>query len=108
MISFFPEIMISCSLRIIDANFNRALESLRVMEYIARHNHNDCTISHRLKTILHDLREEGKSLRLKFLSPRNSKHDVCAIEREDLDTKLARYAHNELINVVAAKANRAE
>ena len=86
MILFFSEIMISYSLRIIDTNFNRARESLRVMEYIVRFNHNNCTISHQLKTILHDLREEGKSLRLKFLSQRNSKHDVCAIERENLDT----------------------
>ncbi len=92
----------------IDANFNRAREGLCVMEYNARFNHNNCAICHQLKIILHDLREEGESLWLKFLSPRNSKHDVCAIEREDLDTKLARYSHNDLIDVVAAKANRAE
>ena len=55
--------MISCSLRIIDANFNRAREGLRVMEYIARFNHSDCTVSHQLKTIRHDLRDEDNIIR---------------------------------------------
>ena len=76
------------------------------MGYIARLNHKDCIISHQSQTIPHDLRGEGKSLQLELLSPRNSKHDVCIIEKEDFDTKLARYAHNDAINVIAAKTIR--
>lgn len=108
MLLFSAEIMISCSLRILDANFNRASEGLRVLEDIARFILNSYTISHQLKTIRHDLREESKSLGLKILSQRNSQHDVGVSKREDLDTKLAGHAHNDLIDVVAANAKRAE
>ena len=70
----FPEIMISCSVRILDANFNRASEGLRSLEDIVLCVLNSYTISHQLKTICHDLREKSKLLGLKLLSQRNSQH----------------------------------
>ena len=43
------------TLRIIDANLNRAAEGLRVLEDIARLGLNDASLSERLKTLRHEL-----------------------------------------------------
>jgi thiamine-phosphate pyrophosphorylase len=63
-------------LRIIDANLNRSSEGLRVLEDVARFLLNDAELSQRLKTLRHDLARETKSLRVGFLSSRDSEHDI--------------------------------
>jgi thiamine-phosphate pyrophosphorylase len=107
MLLFVPRIMSYHSLRIIDANFNRASEGLRVLEDIARFTLNDYTISQQLKTMRHNLAEKSKSLALELLSQRNSQHDVGA----NLEThagQLAGKEHKDLISVITANAKRVE
>lgn len=75
--------------RILDANFNRAREGLRVVEEMARFILNDAGLAGRLKSLRHNLRiivqrtlPEGTE---KFLGARDSKGDVgllCQEEKE--------------------------
>jgi len=66
--------MISCSVRILDTNFNRVGEGFRVLEDIALFILNSYAISHKLKTIRHDLKGKSKSLVIKLLSQINLQH----------------------------------
>ena len=99
--------MTSQSLRIIDANFNRATEGLRVLEDIARFVLDDQSMSKRFKNIRHELAEQSKLLQPGLLNFRDSEHDVGANDLlivEQTDS----LNHKNLVDVVAANAKRTE
>ena len=64
------------TLRIIDANLNRAGEGLRLLEEIARLLLNDAALTQQLKTIRHELLREDIPLYQQFLQARNAADDV--------------------------------
>ncbi len=107
MLLFASRVMSYSSLRIIDANFNRASEGLRVLEDIARFTLNDYTISQQLKIIRHNLAEESKSLAPELLSQRDSQRDVGA-NLEKHAGQLAKQAHRDLPDIITANAKRVE
>src|SRR3989339_445476 len=78
-------------LRILDANFNRLREGLRVIEEVERLANNDENTFHQLKTLRHDLAECCRLIpRDILLAARGSEHDVgrgriCASEAERKD-----------------------
>ena len=64
-------------LRILDANFNRAKEGLRVCEDICRYVWDDRTLTLRYKQLRHDLTKAAQSLNLlKALEARHIQGDV--------------------------------
>jgi thiamine-phosphate pyrophosphorylase len=94
-------------LRIIDANLNRSSEGLRVLEDVARFLINDVELSHRLRTLRHDLARETKSLGLGILSQRDSEHDVGARMGAGYEPK-AKQSLQDLSGLVTANAKRVE
>ena len=65
-------------LRMIDANYNRAKEALRVVEDIYRFLYEDKNLSRRAKTLRHSLTEPFKNKRIykKMLRQRHSSKDL--------------------------------
>jgi len=66
------------TLRIIDANLNRAGEGLRLLEEIARLLLNDAELTQELKTVRHELLREDISFRTRLLQARDAASDVGA------------------------------
>ena len=66
----------SQTLRIIDANFNRVGEGLRLLEEIARLLLNDAALTQQLKTMRHELIRSDYSFQQQLLQSRNSESDV--------------------------------
>src|SRR5437867_1452942 len=62
--------------RILDANFNRAREALRVLEDLARFHHDDAAFAASLKDARHALDVEARPHAKAFLSARDSESDV--------------------------------
>lgn len=71
-----PEELSKQTFRIIDANFNRASEGLRLLEEIARFLLNDTTLTQQLKTMRHELIRGDLSFHQQLLQSRNSEGDV--------------------------------
>jgi thiamine-phosphate pyrophosphorylase len=89
-------------LRILDANFNRAREAIRMLEDIARFSLNDADLASGFKTLRHDLTaslETTDSLRM--LAHRDTPHDVGT----QLQTR-AEYQRESLHDIAAASAGR--
>lgn len=63
-------------LRIIDANFNRIGEGLRLLEEIARMMLDDSTLTQQLKTLRHELIRGDLSFNRQLIQSRDSKSDV--------------------------------
>jgi len=63
-------------LRIIDANFNRVGEGLRLLEEIARLLLDDAALTQQLKTMRHELIKGDISFQQQLLQSRNSEGDV--------------------------------
>ncbi|MFT5170126.1 MAG: thiamine-phosphate pyrophosphorylase [Candidatus Omnitrophota bacterium] len=75
-------------LRVIDANFNRTKEGLRVCEDICRFMMNDATATRRFKDIRHGVTEAIGSLKLKqLIEARSIERDVG---RDTTDSELSR------------------
>ena len=65
--------------RILDANFNRAKEGLRVVEEVARFLHENPLWSRQLKTLRHQLSAAVPAdLRKQWMTARDAAHDVGA------------------------------
>jgi len=94
-------------LRIIDANLNRSREGLRVLEDVARFLINDVELSHRLRTLHHDLAKETKSLSLGLLSQRDSEHDIGARMVAGYEPT-SKQSLQDLYGLVTANAKRVE
>jgi thiamine-phosphate pyrophosphorylase len=62
--------------RILDANFNRAREALRVLEDLARFHHGDAPTTAALKSARHELDLESRAFARQFLGARDSLQDV--------------------------------
>jgi thiamine-phosphate pyrophosphorylase len=111
-------------LRIVDANLNRSVEGLRVLEDVARFVLNDATLSQQLRSTRHSLAEVGESLGIILLEERDSEHDVG---RENVIAKppsviaspppviasrrrsnLNKQSYPDLASLVGANANRVE
>ena len=95
--------MPSISLRLVDANLNRASEGLRVLEDLARFVINDEALSRELKVARHELARLAQPLDAQLLSWRDSATDVG---RES--TLRAGGRERNLLAVVRANAKRAE
>src|SRR3972149_12183443 len=63
-------------LRIIDANFNRISEGLRLLEEIARMFLDDAGLTQQLKSLRHDVIRSDASFQEQLLQSRNSAGDV--------------------------------
>jgi len=91
------------TLRIIDANLNRAAEGLRVLEDIARLGLNDATLSERLKTLRHELVHTSPVLQEGLISARAAEADVGR------DTQVAAGSERrDLAAAVIANSRRAQ
>ena len=88
-------------LRILDANFNRIREGLRVLEDIARFHLDDPSITQELKGMRHELTESNRSLQRQLLEARNSETDV-GIEMPDEKER------KDLQSLVIANARRVQ
>ena len=88
------------TLRIVDANLNRASEGLRFLEEVARFLLEDAALSQQVKSLRHSLAQESMSLGVGLLSQRDSEHDVGAEGFAE--------AQQDLPGLVAANAKRAE
>ncbi|MFC2005576.1 thiamine phosphate synthase [Chloroflexota bacterium] len=90
-------------LRIIDANFNRVAEGLRLLEEIARLLLNDAVLTQQLKTMRHELIGGDSSFHQRLLQSRNSRRDV-GINIEVLGDEKVK----ELPMVLVANARRVQ
>jgi len=90
------------SLRMLDANLNRASEGLRVLEDVARFALNDGGLSRELRGLRHALAELMKPFDLKLLSSRDSVADVGR------ESGLRVGGDRDLLSVVRANAKRVE
>lgn len=104
-------------LRIVDANLNRSVEGLRVLEDVARFVLNDATLSQQLRSTRHSLAEVGESLGIILLEERDSKHDVGrenviarppSVIANQRRSNLNRQSYPDLASLVGANANRVE
>jgi len=111
-------------LRIVDANLNRSVEGLRVLEDVARFVLNDATLSQQLRSTRHSLAEVGESLGIILLEERDSKHDVGrenviarppsvianrpSVIASRRRSNLSRQSYPDLASLVGANANRVE
>jgi len=91
------------TLRIIDANLNRAGEGLRFLEETARFILDDAALTQQLKTLRHETLRVDSSLHQKLLQSRNSEGDV-GIDSEVPDKDKQR----ELPTTVTANARRVQ
>jgi thiamine-phosphate pyrophosphorylase len=88
--------------RILDANFNRAREALRVLEDLARFHHDDASLAASLKEARHSLDREARPHFRAFVEARNSISDVGR------NGDLAVGAVRPLFEVAQANFKRAE
>jgi thiamine-phosphate pyrophosphorylase len=88
--------------RILDANFNRAREALRVLEDLARFHHDDAPLAASLKEARHSLDREARPHLHAFVGARDSDRDVG--RNGDLAVRAAR----PLAEVAQANFKRAE
>jgi len=111
-------------LRIVDANLNRSVEGLRVLEDVARFVLNDATLSQQLRSTRHSLAEVGESLGIILLEERDSEHDVGgenviarpssviasrpSVIASRRRSNLNRQPYPDLASLVGANANRVE
>ena len=111
-------------LRIVDANLNRSVEGLRVLEDVARFVLNDATLSQQLRSTRHSLAEVGESLGIILLEERDSEHDVGrenviarppslitsrpSVIANQRRSNLNRQSYPDLASLVGANANRVE
>ena len=111
-------------LRIVDANLNRSVEGLRVLEDVARFVLNDATLSQQLRSTRHSLAEVGESLGIILLEERDSEHDVGresviarppsvvasppSVIASRRRSNLNRQSYPDLASLVGANANRVE
>ncbi|MBN1856065.1 MAG: thiamine phosphate synthase [Dehalococcoidia bacterium] len=95
--------MPSDSLRLVDANVNRASEGLRVLEDLARFVANNQMLSLELKQVRHDIAVLVQPLGAQLLSSREAVADVG--RESDLR---ARIPNGDYLAVVRANAKRAE
>jgi len=109
-------------LRIVDANLNRSVEGLRVLEDVARFVLNDATLSQQLRSTRHSLAEVGESLGIILLEERDSEHDVGrenviarppslitsrpSVIANQRRSNLNRQSYPDLASLVGANANR--
>jgi thiamine-phosphate pyrophosphorylase len=91
--------------RIIDANFNRAREGIRVAEEVARLYFNDAKLSQKFKSLRHQLTRVAKNSfdEEKLLSFRDSQKDVGANSMGGLEKK-----RSDLESIVCANLRRAQ
>jgi thiamine-phosphate pyrophosphorylase len=87
------------TLRIIDANLNRAAEGLRVLEDTARLGLNDAALSQRLKALRHELTQTTPALQERLIAARAAGADVgrdieVAGESKDRDLAAAVIANS--------------
>lgn len=87
-------------LRIIDVNFNRASEGLRVLEEIARFILDNASLTEQLKTLRHDLIRGDASFQEKLLQSRNSVGDV------GMDIEVAREEKGKELPIVLVANSR--
>jgi thiamine-phosphate pyrophosphorylase len=92
----------------IDANLNRSSEGLRVLEDIARFLLNDAELSHRCRTLRHDLARVTKSLGAELLSHRDSEHDVGGHYSKKKGQTMEPPSLRSLLDLVTANAKRVE
>jgi len=91
-------------LRMLDANFNRAAEGLRVVEDFARFSCNDAHLSEICKSLRHDLATAQKRFPADALhAARDSQNDVGA----EIQTQ-SEYQRSSISGIVAANINRAQ
>ncbi|UCH51697.1 MAG: thiamine phosphate synthase [Chloroflexota bacterium] len=88
------------TLRILDANCNRIGEGLRFLEDVARFLLNDAALSHKLKTMRHNLIKSLSKFGAAMLSERDSEADV------GFGTRLSQ--QQDLPSLVVANAKRVE
>ncbi len=90
------------TLRIIDANLDRATEGLRVLEDVARFVLDSSPLSARLKELRHQLHEAFPELFLRLISARDSAGDVGRA------SETAKEPAADLVDTVVANARRVE
>lgn len=90
-------------LRILDANFDRAREGLRVLEDIARFGLDDRPLAGLLRGLRHEVGELGRPLTLELVSARRAESDVGG--PSEAKPELAR---GDLASVAAANARRVQ
>ena len=91
--------------RVLDANLNRAVEGIRVLEETARMFFDDTVLTVRLKEIRHNLIgiiKSQKNLDFKLLSERGSDHDLF----RSVESKTER-SRSDLMSIVRANSSRA-
>jgi thiamine-phosphate pyrophosphorylase len=93
----------SAVVRIIDENFNRLAEGLRVLEETARMILNDNDSTSRLKSLRHDLIRSDLPFHLQLLQSRDSENDVGADLEVQGETK-----EKELSLIVVANSRRVQ
>ena len=72
-----PDDVDACQLdRILDANFNRAAEALRVVEEIARFSCGDAHLTRQLKQLRHQLSQLFEPLQPRLVRARDTSSDV--------------------------------
>jgi thiamine-phosphate pyrophosphorylase len=90
-------------LRLVDANFDRLGEGLRVLEDVARFLLDDAELCQQLKTLRHELVELSYPLEQQLLTSRKVREDVGAL------TKLRHErSYKDLASVVIANARRTQ
>lgn len=98
-----PDTLSGQTLRIIDANLNRAGEGLRLLEDIARLFFNDAELTKQLKNIRHELLECDLPFNFNLIQARDAAGDV------GINMKAARQEeHKELPLVVVANSRRVQ
>lgn len=87
-------------LRVLDANFNRVGEGLRILEDIARFTLNDPELSGRLKSLRHELLPYDQALQRQLLSARDTESDV--------GTSTDKGERDNVVSIVTANARRVQ
>jgi thiamine-phosphate pyrophosphorylase len=91
--------------RVIDANLNRAVEGIRVLEETARMFLDDSNLTVRLKETRHNITEiikTQKNLDFKLLSERGSDHDLFRSVESKTESK-----RSDLLSIIRANSSRA-
>ncbi len=86
--------------RVLDANFNRLSEGLRVLEDVSRFILNEKGLTERLRLLRHELIPRDVSLKAKFLSSRDSRSDVGKLEGGE--------EQGDILALATANAKRAQ
>ena len=97
------EVIAGETLRIIDANINRAGEGLRFLEEVARFLLDDAALSQQLKDMRHETLRVDSAIHQKILQFRNSESDVGVNAEVPVDDK-----QREIPTAVTANARRVE